>query len=367
MRKPEHDTTSHSITEFDNFFSNDEPQREEIRVESTNDIVVVPGPEVPATDAKTPKSVVVPEKSKGVPAELGFRGAWNRSLGRFLPKLMPSKKEEASRQAVVTVRSATWERPMNVVVANVKGGSGKTLATVMLAEVLSDLRGGQVAAWEACEVRGTLSDRVGDSAGNKGIPQFLEAADTISSLHDASQYLAVQASHAHALASPTSRSELRGIDVATMRRVLDTYFALTITDTGNNALHPAWVAAVATADVLVIPCMTSVDSVKGALDTLAALDRFEDPRISNPETGLRSRAVVVVTSPAGTSSDSGILDPIRSAGVRVIQMAPFDETLAKGTVVSIADLDAVTRRAWTQISSEVVVALNEVSGPPSSG
>jgi MinD-like ATPase involved in chromosome partitioning or flagellar assembly len=366
MRKPEQDTSSHSITEFDNFFTDAEPNVEEISVESTNDVVIVEGPRVEVKPTKSPKSETVMVEEETVPAEVGFRGSWNRSVGRFLPKLKPSKKEQASRLAVSIVQSAAWDRPMNVVVANVKGGSGKTLTTVMLAEVLSDLRGGQVAAWEACEVRGTLADRVSDTAGNKGIPQFLDAADTIGSLHDASQYLAVQASHAHALTSPTPRAELRGIDVATMRRVLDTYFALTITDTGNNSLHPAWIAAVTSADVLVVPCMTTADSVKGALDTLAALEGFEDPAISSPDTGLRSRVIVVASSPSGSGQQSHALAPIRATGVRVIEMVPFDKTLARGTVVSIQGLDSATCNAWTQISADVVEALNEASGVPSS-
>lgn len=366
MSKSERDSNRSSITTLNSMFGDPEPPGEESSIDLTKDIVVMETSEIAVAEDKIPKAVAPIARSKSAPAELGWRGAWNMSVGRFLPNLKPSPKETLYREAVSTVQSATWERPMNVVVANVKGGSGKTLATVMLSEVLALLRGGQVAAWEACEVRGTLADRVSGSAANSGIPEFLEAADTIASLHDASQYLSVQASHAHALASPLPRAELRGSDVATMRRVLDTYFALTITDTGNNPLHAAWTAAITTADVLVIPCMTSADSVKGALDTLAALELFDDPAISDPQTGLRSRVIVAATSPVKTSRESRILAPIRKAGVRSVQVVPFDRTLAQGTAVSVEGLDTNTQRAWTLISAEVVSALTEVSQIPGS-
>lgn len=361
MHIPEQDSISAPAVRVEDLLFDTEPPPPELDVEATTEIVVVPGPELPVTHPESWDSLAVPSEGKITPAEFGLRGFWNMSLGRFLPTMAPSPKEESVRDAVSVVQSATWERPMNVAVANVKGGSGKTLATVLLTEVLSDLRGGQVAAWEACEVRGTLADRVNVSSENGGIPQFLAEADTIASLHDVSQYLAVQPSHAHALTSPNPRAELRASDVETMRRVLDTYFALTITDTGDNALHPAWIAAVAQADVLVIPCMTSADSVRGVLDTLAALDQFEDPSISDSTTGLRSRVIVVAASPPGTGNVSRALAPIRAAGVRSIQRAPFAKSLARGTAVSLDDLSAATRRAWTQISADVVKALTEVS------
>lgn len=364
MSKIARDSNSSSITTLDNLFPDPEPAREEPSIDLRSQIVVVETPETAVATTKSTSPVATIAKSKGVSAELGWRGAWNMSLGQFLPNMKPSAKEESYREAVSTVQSATWERPMNVVVANVKGGSGKTLTTVMLAEVMALLRGGQVAAWEACEVRGTLADRVSSSGSQSGIPQFLDAADTIASLHDASQYLSVQASHAQALASPQPRAELRDSDVATMRSVLDTYFALTITDTGNNPLHPAWIAAVTTADVIVIPCATSADSVRGALDTLAALERVDDPAINDPETGLRSRVIVVATSPVKTSRESRILAPIRNAGVRAVHIVPFDKSLAKGTAVSIDNLGSNTQRGWTLTSADVISTLTEVSEVP---
>ena len=92
------------------------------------------------------------------PAERGIRSVL---------RLRPGSSERTERIARATAATA-FRRPVTIVVANPKGGSGKTPTTLLLAGALGQARGGGVVAWDNNELRGNMHLRTHDT--NAGPP-----------------------------------------------------------------------------------------------------------------------------------------------------------------------------------------------------
>ncbi len=295
-------------------------------------------PEPTPTERDGSGSVVPAVKVAGPAAARGWRGLWNRVLGRLVV-LAPSAAErrEAQRQrrdqrlqqARDYLAGCASGQPSTVVVANVKGGSGKTTTAALLSAVLTTT-GDPVVAMEACEVKGTLADRTeGDASGISGL---LRPRPEIRSRHQLASYLARQSSHALVLASPQPRPELTGEMVTLLHRLLQPYFSWTVTDTANNPLHPAWRAARDTADVVVVPCWATPDSLAGALDCMRECD------------GVPVVAVVIHPQPGDAAA---VAQSLRAAGAVTVVEVPFDPAIAAGGPLRLQDLTATSVAAWT--------------------
>ena len=189
------------------------------------------------------------------PAQWGWRGRLRRGTGGLV-KLAPEPAELAHRDALTTIRRATWTRAVNVIVTSPKGGVGKTPTSLLLAGILGHVRGGYVAAWEAAEAPGTLNERA-EGDPTRGLAELLAGVDSVNSAGSLGGYTAPQTSHADVIGSVTGRAVLTAADVLAARRVLDTYYRITISDTGNNLDHEAYLAALHTADAAVLPCLVS--------------------------------------------------------------------------------------------------------------
>jgi MinD-like ATPase involved in chromosome partitioning or flagellar assembly len=310
----------------------------------------VPEPEQVQRPTTPQVPVVVP------PATWGFRGRLN-GIGL---KLSAGPAEQAHLGNETTIRQATWTRPMSVLVANEKGGVGKTPTALIVAGVLAMIRGGYVAAVEFTESTGTLTRR---SEGNppRGLAELLANADNVSSAGVLSGYTAPQTSFAHVIGSVQARPELRGNEVYTARRILDRHYHLTVVDTGNNHLADCYKAAVLTADAVVIPVSVTPDGLEGALRTIDWIRQYTDRT-----TGLHKRITAVITHTGGTELEEfrkALPATLAEICAHVVEV-PEDPEIRRGGPITVARLSPQSLRRWTEVAAHVVTDLTQAPEEP---
>lgn len=320
---------------------------------------LAPGaPAVPARISRpAPEALLdIQPKRREAPATWGARGSLVRASAGLV-KLAPCAEEVAHRRALGEIRSATWVRAVNAMVTNPKGGVGKTPTAVLLAGILGHVRGGYVAAFEAAESAGTLARR-SEGTPLRGLAELLRGREAVTSAGSLGGYTAPQTSHADVIGSIGARHELSAHDVYSVREVLDTYYRITLTDTGNNVQHAAYTAALRTADVVVIPCLVSIDAIAALEEVLGVID--SDPIAGHPSRALASRVVVVLGHDGGPEDDAiseAITARLEALGVTVAEV-PFDPAIRLGGQLTLADLTETSTRAWTSAAGAVIAALN---------
>lgn len=268
---------------------------------------------------------------------------WWRSLVQLFhrPKASPRQLTSSATGVDVARLQATWmTTPRDVAVLNGKGGSGKTVATAMLAAALGQSRC-PVVMWEATEVAGNLADRC--LPGGSGWAGLLDSAAP-QSLHEAGQFLASQDSRAMVLASPQDRGPLDAATADDARRMLARFFTLLVADTGNNTVHEVWRTAADAAAVTVVPCRPTMDSIVGAQRVLEQVDP--------------ARAVVVVTD-TGEGDPHAVHRLLAPAGVAAgaVLVVPLDPHIAEGGAIRWWATSPASRQAWTAVATAVMARL----------
>lgn len=292
-------------------------------------------------------------------ARTGARGFLN-GLGFRLPP-GPVEQVELDRQqqlirAQSQIRQATWTRAVSVMVANPKGGTGKTPLSLLLGGTLASIRGGSVAVIEVADDPGALAYRA-EGTPRLGIGDLVRDAEKIHTAGQLAGYTAPQTSFAAVIGSATRRSRLEGNGVAAMVRVIDEYYAIRVMDSGNQPTSSAFQGALVATDVLVVPVVNAGDST---LEAVRMLDGLRDS--GGHAADVATRAIIVrVTDgrPESAAINAEVARIMSAAGAAAICDLPYDPHIAERGQLTLGNLEPQTRAALTHIAATVVGALAE--------
>lgn len=294
-------------------------------------------------------------------AQRGIRGL----LGKVGIRLEPGTAEtaqleadEANRRHEEVIRQATWTRAVSILVANPKGGVGKTPTSLLLGGTLAAIRGGSVCIMEVSDDPGALTFR-SEGSPIRGLGELVTDAATIRSAGQLAGYTAPQTSFAVTIGSVGPRHRLDGDAVASVATVIDEYFSIRVMDSGNQPSSTAFQAAVGTADVLVIPMFDAGDAALEASSLLIGLK----------EQGGRgadlARNAIVLRLHDGRPENPQVIERVdrilASHGISNIHAIPFDAHIAERGQVTLAKLDETARRAFTAAAADVVRTLQNTA------
>jgi MinD-like ATPase involved in chromosome partitioning or flagellar assembly len=297
--------------------------------------------------------------NRTVQARSGARG-WLNRLGLKLP---PGPAESAALEherelaaAAAIIRQATWTRAVSVLVANPKGGTGKTPLSLLLGGTLASIRGGSVAVIEVADDPGALAYRA-EGTPRLGIGDLVRDAERIRTAGQLAGYTAPQTSFAAVIGSSTRRPRLEADGVAAMVRVIDEYYSIRVMDSGNQPTSSAFQGALAATDILVVPVVNAGDST---LEAVRMLDGLRDA--GGHAADVATRAIVVRVTDGRPESEvinAEVARILTAAGAAAICDLPYDPHIAERGQLTLGSLQAGTRTALTRIAATVVGAVTE--------
>jgi MinD-like ATPase involved in chromosome partitioning or flagellar assembly len=281
-------------------------------------------------------------------------GGWRETVYRVTGGLVRVGESPASlrrRDLVNRIRTPVDAGHHRVAVLSLKGGVGKTTATVGLGATLASLRGDRVIAVDGNPDRGTLSDKVHlETAAT--IRDLLNRRAMVGRYADVREFTSQAPSRLEILASdrdPGVSVAFSADDYRAVARVLEHYYSICITDCGTGLLHSAMAGILELADQIVLISSPSVDGARSAsatLDWLAAHGH-----------GALVRDAVVVLSPVRRKSKSKVdLDRLEqhfAARCRAVVRVPYDSHLEEGAEVELEYLDSETADAYLTLAALV--------------
>jgi MinD-like ATPase involved in chromosome partitioning or flagellar assembly len=296
-------------------------------------------------------------------ATKGWRGTVRRaSFGVISPRAGVDEVEEAKDRRAV---NSQWSCGKTVVVANPKGGAGKSPTVLGIAATFGELRGGgATVAWDNNETLGTLGIRSDPGRlPNTAVDLLanLEMFERIDARRGAlGAFLRHQESgQFDVLVSdedPKRMSEIGREEYLRIHWVLQRWYDAIVVDTGNNPRAANFLAAIESADMLVIP-------VRWTADVVVSAGRLIDQLRASGYEDLVSRAVTVVTGAAPPRDQSAEqTDEWRrwyAEQTAAVVSIPYDRHLAVGDAIVYGDLAASTRRAYLRLAAEVVRGFTE--------
>lgn len=265
-------------------------------------------------------------------------------------------KDRAERAAIQT----QFEEPRNVLVANDKGGQGKTSATYCIAATAGRIRGGDVIAWDANETRGNLGFRAKKAPSARSVVDLLEeAADDFTTVEGSKRATLARFTRSQGdnlftvLASDESRDRQDLVDADAFEKVheiLGRFYSLILIDTGNNHRVSHFKAALEAADQLVIPVSAGADGAHAA-ETM--MDTFESLGYGQ----LVKNAVVLLNDSATRRGDATGVAAKFEHRVRAIIPVPFDPALDSGDEIDFDALQPSTRAAYQEATAAIAHGL----------
>ncbi|GAA1600141.1 MULTISPECIES: MinD/ParA family ATP-binding protein [Kribbella] len=289
------------------------------------------------------------------PAERGVRS---------MLKLRPGTQERSERLARATAATA-FRRPVTIVIANPKGGSGKTPTTLLLSGALGQARGGGVVAWDNNELRGNMHLRTHDTNSRSTVTDMLQAMPMLTQpdarLGDVAAYLRHQVSGQYDVltSATTTYAQIEAKDFDQVHRLLSRFYKVLVIDTGNNEGSSNWREAMKAADALVIPIKWKSLSCAAAVQMLEELDN-QGPEAQR----LIRRAVIAVSNgPGDVNKDvEKQLRPYFESRAAAVIDIPTDMHIAAEGPLDHSALQPATRRAALElaakVSEQITIALN---------
>jgi len=281
-------------------------------------------------------------------------GGWRRTVYRATGGLVRVGESPASarrRDLVSRIAAPVAGGHHRVAVLSLKGGVGKTTATVGLGATLASLRGDRVIAVDGNPDRGTLSDKV-HLQTRATIRDLLNERALIARYADVRAFTSQAPSRLEILASdrdPGVSVAFSADDYRAVASVLEHYYSVCITDCGTGLLHSAMAGILELADQIVLVSSPSVDGARSASATLDWLDAHS--------CGDLVRGAVVVLSAVRRRSRSAVdLDRLEqhfAARCRAVVRVPYDTHLEEGAEFELGYLDAETAEAYLTLAALV--------------
>ena len=259
-----------------------------------------------------------------------------------------------------TLIQTAFEEPKVVLIANDKGGQGKTTADYCIGATAGRIRGGDVVAWDANETRGNLGFRSQKAPVARSVVDLLEeAAEDFTTVQGSkrstlARYTRNQGDNLFTvLASDESRDRQDLVDAdafAKVHEILGRFYSLILIDTGNNHRVSHFTAALAATDQLVIPVGAGAD---GAYAAETMMDSFEGLGYGD----LVKNAVVLLNDSATRRGDATGIAARFQERVRAIIPIPFDPALDDGEEIDFNALQPATRAAYQEATAAICAGL----------
>ncbi len=288
-------------------------------------------------------------------AETGWRGLIAKTGIKVAPSAREAllrEQEEAHRRDEETIRQATWTRAVSILVANPKGGTGKTPVSLLLGGTLAAVRGGSVAIVEVSDDPGALTFRA-EGRPTLGLGELVRDTATITSAGQVAGYTAPQTSFASVIGTVGRRAQLTGQDVTSIAAVLDSFYSIRVMDSGNQPSSSAFNGALEVTDALVVPVLNAGDA---ALEAITMLDGL---RVGGHERLADSATILRLTDgrPEHRQVTDRIDRIIDSAHVGAVHQIPYDPHIAERGQLTLSKLTPRTRRAFTAAAATVIRTL----------
>ena len=331
----------------------------------------VPEPFEDIVPAGKSDAISAPTPPIGLGAELGRiathaptlsvgRG-WRGRLSKLGLHVRPSAAE--TKAATVShernehervIRQTTWTRAVSILVANPKGGVGKTPTALILGGVLAAIRGGSVCVMEVSDDPGALTFR-SEGNPNLGIGELVRDAAGVRSAGQLAGYTAPQTSFAAVLGTVGAREQLTADHVIALSTLVDDYYAIRVMDSGNQPSSSAFRGALETADLLVIPVLNAGDA---ALEAIGLINKLR--AMGGKAAHIADRAIIVRSSD-GRPENANIVDKVEhvlaEAGVTGIHTIPYDAHIAERGEITLDNLNPATRDAFTAAAAAAIRSL----------
>ena len=237
-----------------------------------------------------------------------------------------------------------------IAMLSLKGGVGKTTATVTLGSTFASLRGDRVVAVDANPDRGTLSQKI-PLETTATVRHLLRDSHRITRYSDVRAYTSQSPSRLEVLASESDPAVSEAFSEDDYRRTMDLlehFYNIVLTDCGTGLMHSAMRGVLDQADSLVLVSSGSIDGARSASATLDWLD-------VHGYSALVRRSVAVLNSvrPGSGKVDLTKVAEHFAARCRAVTTIPFDPHLEEGAEVELQSLSNATRQALLELAAVV--------------
>ena len=303
----------------------------------------------PAETAESLTTDLLLHGKRAVPG-VGWRRTVYRASGGLI-RVGESAAELRRRELVNRVRTPVAGGHHRVAVMSLKGGVGKTTATVGLGSTLASLRGDRVIAVDGNPDRGTLSDKVRLET-SATIRDLLNERAQVSRYADVRAFTSQASSRLEILASdrdPGVSVAFSADDYRAVARVLEHYYSICITDCGTGLLHSAMAGILELADQIVLVSSPSVDGARSASATLDWLEAHSYGDL------VRNGVVVLsmIRQKSKSTVDIDRLEAHFAARCRSVIRVPYDPHLEEGAEVELDMLNSDTADAYLALAATV--------------
>ena len=277
-------------------------------------------------------------------------GGWRRAVQSASGGLINvgDSRRERFRQLLTQRASIPIRGDFRVAVLSLKGGVGKTTTTAALGATLAALRGDRVIAVDASPEIGTLALRGPNSTQSSA--RTLLRDKLINRYSDVREHTSQTTSRLEILASeqnPANTQPLSGEQYSELMQELRRYYNVILTDCGTGLVHSTMPDVLNWAHAVVTVTAPTADAVHSANVTLEWLHRHGYPELA-------ATAIVVVCAAQRQTKPAEVERVVQHfQRFATAHYIPFDEHLATGTELDLAQLNVATRDAFLELAASV--------------